>query len=340
MKGTVTTTGPTDSDLPSDVPGLKWFARYESSSGPEAARSLLDERTSRLARCIELARGEPVGKRIRKLRVATRRADMAVRFVSPLCDKRAAKRARRALQSLRRAGGAVRRCDVFIARLRETASAAPGQDIGEASIALIGRLGAERGVAQRAFVEAVASDNAITALKAIDLREDNGNETTSEMLAMTMLRDAGADFAQTSTAAALDFEGLHDFRLRVKRLRYAAESAAPVIGDVAAASLIAAAAPLQDELGTINDLAELAAELSVFHADMADLPGVGKLRSGLDRMLLAASSERDRRAIAFGRHRKSRIAPVTEAVAGLKPRTALRLADDSSQNADTRSETA
>lgn len=327
------------SEPPADVPGLKWFARYETPSGHDAAQSLLDERTARLARCIELARGEPTGKRIRKLRVATRRADMAVRFAAPLAEKSAAKKARRALQALRRVGGAVRRCDVFIDRLRETASAAPGQDIADASIALIGRLGAERAQAQQEFVRTLAGDEATEALRAIELRHDDGPDSATEVLAMTMLRDAGADFAATSNAAALDFEGLHTFRLRVKRLRYAAESAAPVIGDEAAAALITSATPLQDELGTVNDLAELATELAAFHADMAALSGVGKLRSGLDRMLLAASSERDRRAVAFGAHRKEQIAPVAEALAALKPRRALRLADDL-ESSDARSETA
>ncbi len=335
-------------NTPSEVPGLKWFARYDTPVGLDAARALLDERTARLARCIELARSEPDGKRIRKLRVATRRADMAVRFASPVADKAQTRRARRALQALRRAGGAVRRCDVFIGRLRETACAAPGQDICEASIALIGRLGAERGKAQRAFVESVASDAAVLALRAIELHGDTPGPAdsaapsppvTTNALAMTMIKDAAIDFAATSGATALDFEGLHTFRLRVKRLRYAAESAAPVIGNEAAAALIHSATPLQDELGTINDLAELAAELAAFHADMTDLPEVGTLRSGLDRMLLAASSERDRRAVAFGKHRKDRIAPVAAALGTLKPRSALRLADDT-ETPSARSETA
>lgn len=336
---------------PDGLPGLKWFARYETSDGLDAARALLDERTARLARCVELARSEPDGKRIRKLRVATRRADMAVRFASPIADKAQIRRARRALQVLRRAGGAVRRCDVFIARLRETACAAPGQDICEASIALIGRLGAERGKAQRAFLEAVASDAAVRVLRAIDLdgvaaahagpggAPEIPPPVSTTALAMGMMKDAAEGFASTSGAAALDFEGLHTFRLRVKRLRYAAESAAPVIGNDAAAAVIESATPLQDELGTINDLAELAAELAAFHADMTDLPEVGTLRSGLDRMLLAASSERDRRAVAFGKHRKDRIAPVAAVLGSLKPRTALRLADDP-QSPSARSETA
>ncbi|MEO1716361.1 MAG: CHAD domain-containing protein [Planctomycetota bacterium] len=310
------------------VPGAKWFASYGTSAGRDAARDLLDERTARLARCIELARSEPVGKRIKKLRVATRRADMAVRFASPIIDGRATKRARRALQALRRAGGAVRRCDVFIDRLRETAAAARGQDIAEASIALIGRLGGERGVAQRAFVEALSIDDAVVALRAIDVPADGGGEEDTDELAMSMLKRAGADFVATSSAPALDFEGLHDFRLRVKRLRYAAESAAPVIGDTAAAALIQSATPLQDELGVVNDLAELAAELASFHADMTNVSGLGKLRSGLDRMLLAASSERDRRAVAFGAHRKACITPVIDTMATLRPLTSLRLADE------------
>lgn len=363
--------GDAPTDPAADVPGIKWFARYDAASGVVAAGALLDERTSRLTRCIELARAEPTGKRIRKLRVATRRADMAVRFASPIADARDCKRARRALQTLRRAGGAVRRCDVFIERLHETAVAAPGQDISEAAIALIGRLGAERGRAQRGFIESIGCDDAIEALRAIELRQraELGRETAPEdgpsaepnaadasaeapaaarskagpstdALAMAMLRDAGADFSATANAAALDFNALHTFRLRVKRLRYAAESAAPVIGDAAAAALIQSATPLQDELGTINDLAELASELAAFHADMTDLPGVGKLRSGLDRMLLAASSERDRRAVAFGKHRKERIAPVSAAIASLKPRPGLRLASGQSGDQTVRSESA
>ncbi|MEL6497434.1 MAG: CHAD domain-containing protein [Planctomycetota bacterium] len=337
------TRGPdTPSDLAQttdDVPGGKWFARYETAVARDAAQALLDERAARLARCIELARSEPDGKRIRKLRVATRRADMAVRFAAPVANSQTAKRARRALQTLRRAGGAVRRCDVFIARLRETAAAARGQDIAEASIALIGRLGGERGAAQRAFVDALASDETIRAVREVEAAGCTDECSSTDSLAMAMLKRAGEDFMATSNAPALDFDGLHTFRLRVKRLRYAAESAAPVIGHQAAAELIHAATPLQDELGTVNDLAELAAELGGFHADMTSVSGLGTLRSGLDRMLLAASSERDRRAVAFGARRRACIAPVVSALASLRPRTSLRLAEEISRP-NSKSETA
>ncbi len=312
-----------------EVPGRKWFAAYDEADGHDAASHLLGERRERLARCVERARAEPVGKRIRKLRVATRRLDTAARFVAPLADAPAVKRVRRELRRLRRSGGEVRRGDVFIARLQETASVAEGadgHDVAHASIALIGRLGAQRAAALRRFVEVVASDRSSTTLDALTLRRDE--HVTSETLAMTLLREAGAAFTAIASVPTLDFEALHDLRLRAKRLRYAAEATAPVVGESEAAALIHAVTPLQDELGSINDLAELAGELASFHADVADLPGGDALRLGVDRLLLAASSERDRRAVAFGRHRRDRVGEIASVLASLSPKPGLRLTED------------
>lgn len=327
-------TGDHDQNEPA-IPGLKWFGQYDPTGGPVAAAELLSNRLERLARCIDKARAEPSSKSIRKLRVATRRADTAARFTLPVAEANAVKRARRALRTLRRAGGAVRRCDVFIGRLQETANAAEGDDVALAAIALIGRLGAERARALQAFVDAITTDRTSTAMA--ELRVDDAAPTQADELTKALVRDAAAAFAEVAAIPTLDLEALHDLRLRGKRLRYTAEAVAPVVGDSAAAAVIAAVTPMQDELGVINDLAELASELGSFHAQIADLPGAQRLQAGIDRLLLAAASERDRRVIAFAGHRRERIHEITVALNGLKPRPGLRLADEDDQQ---RSETA
>ncbi|MEO1583399.1 MAG: CHAD domain-containing protein [Planctomycetota bacterium] len=308
------------------IPGAKWFAAYDPGRGIDAARELLSNRSDRLLKAFDAARTDPAGKRIRKLRVATRRADVAARFALPIASVRDVKRCRRALRDIRRAGGAVRRCDLFIERLTTTAAAAAGQDVADAATAIIGRLSAERAAALAAFVDLIGREPApLLFPDRVPLRDENDGPSATD-LAMRALRDAAAAFAADAAVASLDTVALHDLRLRGKRLRYTAEAAVPVIGREAAADLIGAITPLQDDLGCVNDLAELAVELASFLGDVADLPGGERLRSGADRLFLTAAAERDRRAVDFAAHRKERISRVTKLIAGLAPKPQLRLA--------------
>jgi CHAD domain-containing protein len=62
---------------------------------------------------------------------------------------------------------------------------------------------------------------------------------------------------------------LHDLRIHTKRLRYASEAAAPIVGKQARA-LAHAAAALQDVLGDLNDAVVAATWLDEWAADAED----------------------------------------------------------------------
>ncbi|MGP1271955.1 MAG: CHAD domain-containing protein [Phycisphaerales bacterium] len=312
--------GPSKVGDAAPVPGEKWFARFALDSGGRAASALvLGDRLGRLRGAIEKAMREPSGKRIRKLRVATRRADTAIRFAAPLIGPGDARRARRRLRSLRRAGGAVRRCDLFIERLARLLDDAAAMDVAPAATAMVGRLAGERASALDRFVDELArhGGEAWRTESLLPAEADGHTEETvpgTPDLALRLVREAGAAFAESAGHASLDIEPLHGLRLRGKRLRYAAELAAPVIGEPAAAELIQSVVPLQNELGVINDLAELADELSCAMSQMACLPGAGALVSGAERLFLISAAERDRRLGLFARARADRLSLIARGV--------------------------
>lgn len=273
------------------VPGQKWFAAYEpSDAAVGVAASVLADRLGRVRSAMQNAGDQHSAKAVRKLRVATRRADAAVRFAEPLAGERQTGRLRRRLRLIRRAAGAVRRSDVFAARLAPLITTPSAVELAPAAAAVLGVLAAQRRQAAGEFARLL--ERARAKPLAFDLLPVDG--VTVESLALGVLGRAAAEVTQGQAAA--DPVALHDLRIRAKRLRYAAEVAAPVIGPTHAAGIIAAIVQLQDELGAVNDLAELA-ELLLDSAGMVThLPTPGPVLAGLERLYFAASRERDRRA--------------------------------------------
>lgn len=320
-----------------NVPGVKWFAVYDPQSpGADAARTLLRDRYDRLARVLHDASLRPDDARIRKLRVATRRADAAVRFAAPLLEHAAAAGARRALRQLRRAAGGVRRCDLFIARLAPLMTDPAARDLAAAAATTIGILTAQRSDAAQTMRRGI--ERALCGVPAPAL--DPERDAPAPELAVALLRASAAAFVRASEPRASDLEAMHTLRLRGKRLRYAVEAVAPVIGHPAAARIIDTLVPIQDELGTINDLAELAALIGSASAELVAIDPPRHVLAGMERLFITASAERDRRAAAFARERPSRLGPILRAVAEARPEApapVLRIADAAP---DARSDTA
>ncbi|MEM8758445.1 MAG: CHAD domain-containing protein [Planctomycetota bacterium] len=301
------------------VPGAKWFAGYDAGDPASAAAdAVLTDRFTRLTAAYDKVRDRLTDKRIRKLRVTTRRADLAVRFAEPRLAKKKAARVRGSLRSLRRAGGAVRRCDLYIERLGRLLDRSAASDVRPAATAIVGQLAAERAAA----VDALAAQIAHDAPRQPDQRACAAGKNdapqpqqSGSVLAARLLSRAADAFRRQSTAAPLEVEPLHDLRLRAKKLRYAAELAVPVVGAEAAGDLIAALVPLQDELGTLNDVAELADALTGAVQQFASLQSdPAGLRRGAERLFLAASAERDRRLVAFSVSRAGLIRDITDAL--------------------------
>src|SRR5579872_6321168 len=106
------------SDLAADVPLA------------EAARHVLAVRLrvvgEALPRAVHEADRDP--EHVHQLRVATRRADAALRIFGCCLPQKAYKRARKRLRRIRRAAGAARDWDVFLIALRERAAGPPAKE--------------------------------------------------------------------------------------------------------------------------------------------------------------------------------------------------------------------
>jgi CHAD domain-containing protein len=195
---------------------------------------------------------------VHQARVATRRLRSDLRTFRPLLDREWSTALRDELGWIARLLGAVRDGDVLLGRLREKAGALPGELQG-ASSAPISDLQASRDAALTTLLDALRStryvellDRLVEAAGAPALRGDADGPAADTIPALVRrpwhkLEKRAGKLPDDPTNAEL-----HEIRIRTKRVRYAAEAAAPVAGKPARA-LGHAAARLQDVLGDLND---------------------------------------------------------------------------------------
>src|SRR5690349_7794695 len=96
----------------------KWITDLRADTPlPEAAQRVLAVRLEVVGHYLPRAVQEPDRdpEFVHQLRVGTRRADAALRIFRPCLPRKVYKKARRRLRELRRAAGAVRDWDVFLA---------------------------------------------------------------------------------------------------------------------------------------------------------------------------------------------------------------------------------
>ena len=195
---------------------------------------------------------------VHQARVATRRLRSDLRTFRPLLDREWSTALRDELGWIARLLGAVRDGDVLLGRLREKAGALPGELQGAAS-APISDLQASRDAALTTLLDALRStryvellDRLVEAAGAPALRGDADRPAADAIPALIRrpwhkLEKRAGKLPDDPTNAEL-----HEIRIRTKRVRYAAEAAAPIAGKPARA-LGHAAARLQDVLGDLND---------------------------------------------------------------------------------------
>lgn len=290
----------------------------------DAAQTLLRERfraVHKHANAIASADDDAV-RATHKLRVATRRADAAVRAFGPSISLKRAKAARRALRRIRRAASRARAQDVFAAdltrllsRLSPEEALAAGRLIGLASARAerarltlrrrlrAGELRAVRRAARRLLKRAKNSDS----------------RTPFAQLARTSLHASADHFQSRLSADLLDADHLHSLRLAAKRLRYTIESFRPAFPSDAANDAIEAVSDLQESLGAANDsreaLAHVKAALERWSTDQD-----AALREGLHALARRFDSQQqDRHAAAL--ERAAELAPT------IQSRVARLLAD-------------
>jgi CHAD domain-containing protein len=241
-----------------------------------------------LARVRQLAHKdiEPV----HQLRVATRRADAAVRLFRSCLPHRLYRKIRRRLRRMRQAAGAARDWDVFLLELRQRQKTAeqkqlPGLDF------LIGYALGQRAAAQQQLdaVETLESDQLEDFLRQVlnDLHAPHEGEPQQlGELAHEVLHDR-LQMLQTAASGDLsDYEQLHQVRIAGKRLRYAME----ILSDCFPPSLREDFYPrveaMQDILGRANDSHVATSRLLALRKQLRHWPEEwSRLRPGIEGLL-------------------------------------------------------
>lgn len=241
-----------------------------------AAHDVLDARLRAVESFVKVIGHErdPSPVQVHRLRVATRRADAALRSFRPVLKPKRARAVRRLLRRYRQGAAEARRADVQGAYLRSLRKVAPG-----ARGALLDHVLAwleRRSVESRDRLRRVIRKRPRKKLKRARVRLLKGiDEGEAKSVSFAELaRETVSALAQRMDDARRSGQGvvedLHAHRLRGKRLRYALEVFAPCFGPEIDETY-QRVRDMQDELGAINDLHEHADVLESFvdrHPDL------------------------------------------------------------------------
>ncbi len=191
---------------------------------------------------------------VHRLRVATRRADAALRIFRPCMAEKTFKSARRRLKRIRRAAGQARDWDVFLLdlvdrRVERPAVEHPGFDF------LAGYASGQRAVAAPELEEAWRNNEGdFDAFIDETLALVNATQGASLLqLARPLLANLSHRLEEAAGGNLKDYAHLHQVRIAGKRLRYAME----VFGDCFPAAFRESVYPqveeMQEVLGRAND---------------------------------------------------------------------------------------
>lgn len=219
---------------------------------------------------------------VHQLRVTTRRAEAALRAFEEVLRPKRSRRTRKALRRIRRAAGAARASDVHLIELnalRKAASSARRQTL----TALV-RWTKRRRVEAQTDVDAAFrryADGRLERRRERLLQGIDGEGAAAPMgdLARRSLAQTLTSVEEAIATDLLELQHLHELRLRSKQLRYGLEIFAPCLGPEFKPAY-AAVARLQEALGRINDLDELAAWTRAF---LEDHPACGE-RNGMEHL--------------------------------------------------------
>lgn len=241
----------------------------ESASVAHFARRVIAVSLDRVLDRMERAGAESElpPENVRRLRVACKRAEVAIQVYRRIVDRRAARRVRSALERIRKAARGVRELDVALAAARELAGDASGDstpvlvDLQARRLAAASRLrGAvaeevgARGFAKRAagLLDGIASEGK---------RQRRGGRAYHGW-AQRALADAAERFFASDAGLGASVDERHELRLAVKRLRYSMDALAFDPGGGLAPEGYALVVELQDLLGRASDRSTAATVLA------------------------------------------------------------------------------
>lgn len=236
----------------------KWISGLcGSMPAVEAARRVLAVRlgivVERLPHAVDEA-DEDI-EHVHQLRVGTRRAAAAVRIFADCLPGKLHRRARRTLRAVRRAAGAARDWDVFLAMLdasrpRADAKLRPGMDflrgVGHGQ-----RVTAQAAVGEGAAGQAERFHALLSEIAA--LTADPDDRRTLRDLAVPVLTQLVAELEAAAGGDLSDYEALHQVRILGKQLRYAMELFESCFGPAFREKIYPCVAEMQEILGRAND---------------------------------------------------------------------------------------
>ncbi|HYT87108.1 MAG TPA: CHAD domain-containing protein [Gemmataceae bacterium] len=238
----------------------KWIPDLTATTPlDDAARHVLSLRLEAVRDYLRLALHEPEKdpEYVHQLRVGTRRAVAALDIFALCLPEKVYRKARKRLRRQRRAAGAARDWDVFLASLTEapfkrTGRARPGFDF------LIGYAVSQRVSAQSQLQDAnddfpFAFDRLVAdTLHALRCSDTDSMETLLD-LACPVLNERLRQLEKASAKDLDNYENLHQVRIAGKRLRYAMEVFADCYSPEFREQYYAAVEEMQDILGRAND---------------------------------------------------------------------------------------
>ncbi|MFG0276223.1 MAG: CHAD domain-containing protein [Phycisphaerales bacterium] len=270
--------------------GRKWVHGLDADApAHKAARLVVDERLRRPTDLLGAAVAE-IGhapEAIHRLRVATRRAQAALDSFAPLLDKAARRKARRAMQRIRRAAGPARICDVHEELFAQRVNAAASSRCAAIGFVL-GRIHAERETAIRS-VGRIAErwpPKRLQRLRKKALRPVNGKHAgeTFGAFGARAVAEAQATFVEASRQNLRVFERLHDLRKAAKATRYTLEIFRSCMTPEAFDQMYSRATEVQRRLGDLNDTHEMLERLRTIDAPPAAVAAaLHDLRAQLER---------------------------------------------------------
>ena len=250
-----------------------------------------------LGKSLESLHGESAPKNVHKLRTASRRVE-AIAGVLQAVDGKKSRRLVKSIEPVRKAAGGVRDMDVLLADARKLARYCDGESLGH----LVEHLETARqqyaGELQHAlhhrrkavladlkeyskFVASAAKHAQSASSSGADANQSQENIHSS---AMDVMRELG-DWQP------LEAENLHEFRLKVKQLRYTLQLDAQ-----SDAALVEALGDVQRRIGDWHDwhqLEQIARQALLLEEDRALLDRIGEtVKRRFDRALAAANALR------------------------------------------------
>ena len=227
----------------------------------EAARRVLSVRLQVvgeiLPKAVQEADADP--EHVHQLRVATRRADAALRIFAPCLRRKVHKSARRRVRRVRKAAGAARDWDVFLIALAERRATQPEKEQAGLTF-LFGYAYGQRTAAQTELEAAGTEEHAgydaflaETTAAVEPPTDDLPPDAVLLHLARPLLLDLERELEWTATGDLSDYAHLHQVRIAGKRLRYAMEVFADCFSLSFREVLYPRVEEMQEILGRAND---------------------------------------------------------------------------------------